>query len=79
MQIIKYKPTNHKTMKKFIFTIMAASLLIAGCGPSASEKKEIEKLEAEAVELDSISDVIETAKQDIEETAKELDELINEL
>lgn len=66
-------------MKKFIFTIMAASLLIAGCGPSASEKKEIEKLEAEAVELDSISDVIETAKQDIEETAKELDELINEL
>jgi PBP1b-binding outer membrane lipoprotein LpoB len=66
-------------MKKIIFTIMAASLLIAGCGPSASEKKEIEKLEAEAVELDSISDVIETAKQDLEDTAKELDELINEL
>lgn len=66
-------------MKKIIFTIMAASLLIAGCGPSASEKKEIEKLEAEALELDSISDVIETAKQDIEETTKELDELINEL
>jgi PBP1b-binding outer membrane lipoprotein LpoB len=66
-------------MKKIIFTIMAASLLIAGCGPSASEKKEIEKLEAEAIELDSISDVIETAKQDLEDTAKELDELINEL
>jgi peptidoglycan hydrolase CwlO-like protein len=66
-------------MKKIIFTFLAASLLIAGCGPSASEKKEIEKLEAEAVELDSISNVIETAKQDIEEATQELDELINEL
>jgi len=66
-------------MKKIFFLLAIASLFIIGCGPSATEKKEIEQLNAEAAVLDSISEKIDQKKQEIEKATKELDSLVNEL
>ncbi len=66
-------------MKKIFFLLAIASLFIIGCGPSATEKKEIEQLNAEAAVLDSISEKIDQKKQEIEKATQELDSLVNEL
>ncbi len=66
-------------MKKNFLLMAIASLFTIGCGPSASEKKEIEQLNTEAAKLDSISQTIDQKKQNIEKTSQELDALVNEL
>ncbi|HAN17339.1 MAG: hypothetical protein A2X13_00650 [Bacteroidetes bacterium GWC2_33_15] len=66
-------------MKKIFLLLSVVSLFIAGCGPSASEKKEIEQLNTEAAKLDSISEQIDQRKQEIEKSAEELENLVNEL
>lgn len=66
-------------MKKIFLLLAIASLIIFGCGPSASEIKEIEQLNEEAAVLDSISEKIDQKKQEIEKATQELDNLVDEL
>jgi len=69
-------------MKKIFFTIallMIFSLSLISCKPSKKEQAEIDKLEQETKAIDSLSTVIEKSKQDIEDTTKEVDNLLEEL
>ncbi|MDX9697108.1 MAG: hypothetical protein RBT49_15060 [Bacteroidales bacterium] len=66
-------------MKKIFLLLAIASLFTVGCGPSATEIKEIEQLNKEAAMLDSISETIDQKKQNIEKATQELDALVNEL
>jgi len=68
-------------MKKILFTLillMTFSMFIS-CKPSKKEQIELDKLEQEAKALDSLSIEIEKSKQEIEETTKEVDNLLEEL
>ena len=69
-------------MKKIFFTVtllMIFSLSLISCKPSKKEQVEIDKLEQETKAIDSLSNEIEKSKQDIEETTKEVDKLLEEL
>lgn len=69
-------------MKKILFTVtllMIFSLSLISCKPSKKEQVEIDKLEQETKAIDSLSNEIEKSKQDIEETTKEVDKLLEEL
>jgi len=66
-------------MKRLILIPIFALGLLTACGPSSSEKKEIEQLNIEAAKEDSIAKTIEQTQQDIDEATKELDKLVNEL
>lgn len=69
-------------MKKIFFTIALLtifSLSLISCKPSKKEQAEIDKLEQETKAIDSLSTVIEKSKQDIEDTTKEVDNLLEEL
>lgn len=69
-------------MKKILFAVtllMIFSLSLISCKPSKKEQVEIDKLEQETKAIDSLSNEIEKSKQDIEETTKEVDKLLEEL
>ena len=69
-------------MKKIFFAVtllMIFSLALISCKPSKKEQVEIDKLEQETKAIDSLSNEIEKSKQDIEETTKEVDKLLEEL
>ncbi len=69
-------------MKKILFAatlLMIFSLSLVSCKPSKKEQTEIDKLEQETKAIDSLSTAIEKSKQEIEETTKEVDNLLEEL
>ncbi len=69
-------------MKKILFAVtllMIFSLSLASCKPSKKEQAEIDKIEKETKAIDSISTVIEKSKEEIEETSKEVNKLLEEL
>ena len=69
-------------MKKIFFAVtllMIFSLSLISRKPSKKEQVEIDKLEQETKAIDSLSNEIEKSKQDIEETTKEVDKLLEEL
>ena len=62
--------------------ILSALLVfvLAACGGASQEAKEAEqKLLQEAAQLDSISTEMQTAKEAIEDAAKNVDDLLNDL
>ncbi len=69
-------------MKKILFSVallMIFSLSLVSCKPSKKEQIEIDKLEQETKAIDSLSTAIEKSKIEIEETTKEVDNLLEEL
>ena len=42
------------------------AFIFAGCGQSSSKQKEIQELEKQATELDSVANKLEQTKEDIE-------------
>jgi len=66
-------------MRKTIFTLALAALIVAACTGRTS-KKEAEALEAAEIErIDSIKQELNTAKAEIDSTVTKVDELINDL
>lgn len=66
-------------MKKFIFALSVASLFLLSCGTGASKQEAEEEQAKEVTKLDSLSEQIDQTKKSIEESTKELDELVNNL
>jgi len=66
-------------MRKTIFTLALAALIVAACTGRTSNK-EAEALEAAEIErIDSIKQELNTAKTEIDSTVATVDELINDL
>lgn len=71
-------------MKKIIFILFISSLFLISCAESKTKKEttdvpKVENQEIEINKIDSITNKLEKAKDDIEATAKEVDELLDEL
>lgn len=70
-------------MMKKLFNLLLLALFLVGCSSSPkadkTEAQNEDKPSQETVISDSISDVIDEMKTEIEESAKELDELIDDL
>lgn len=73
-------------MKKIIFILVISSLFVISCAESKTkankETTDVPKVENQEIEInkiDSITNKLEKAKNDIEETAKEVDKLLDEL
>lgn len=65
-------------MKKYLIGMGVAALLIAGCtGNTSRQEAEAENLEI--MKADSISSVIDSLKEDIDASVRELDTLLDEL
>ena len=66
-------------MKKSLFAIALAVLLLAGCGRKAAKETEAKALEAEVEKIETVTSQIDSTITEIEEAAVKLDTLLNEL
>ena len=66
-------------MKKSLFAIALAVLLLAGCGRKAAKEAEAKALEAEVEKIETVTAQIDSTITDIEEAAVKLDTLLNKL
>ena len=73
-------------MKKVIFVVVFCSFLFVSCGDKKAKTKDVQEdpkvevaTEVETSTVDSLAVEIEKAKEDIEEAAKEVDKLLEEL
>ena len=63
-------------MKKLLPIMAFAAIVLAGCGGSASKKGSTESETREIEIIDSITSRIDSLKMDIEESSRELDEML---
>jgi len=73
-------------MKKTFFILAISSLFFISCAEKKTKSEKdtadtpkIENLDLEIKQIDSLSNQLEKAKGDIDEAAKELDKLLDEL
>jgi len=71
--------TNSYNMKKGILTLSFASLLLMACGGEKTPITETEVAEEVALTADSAAVEMHQATEQIEKSAEELDELLNDL
>lgn len=65
-------------MKKVVFCLSFASMLLAACGGN-NEVKEVETVKEEVKSVDSVAVKMHNATEDIEKSSSELDELLNDI
>jgi PBP1b-binding outer membrane lipoprotein LpoB len=66
-------------MKKRLFAIAVAALLLSSCGGRAAKEAEAKALEAEVEQIEKVTSQIDSTLTEIEEAAIKLDTLLNEL
>ncbi|HDR68202.1 MAG TPA: hypothetical protein ENN61_04045 [Bacteroidaceae bacterium] len=67
-------------MKNVLLVLALTAFLLAGCTGKASKQEAAdEALSVEIQQLDSLTSEIESIKEDIEASVRELEELIDEL
>lgn len=66
-------------MKKRLFAIAVAALLLASCGGKAAKEAEAKALETEVEQIETVTSQIDSTITEIEEAAVKLDTLLNEL
>ena len=66
-------------MKKRLFAMAVAALLLAGCGGKAAKEAEAKALEAEVEQIEKVTTQIDSTITEIEEAAIKVDTLLNEL
>jgi len=67
-------------MKKLLYTIAVTTIMLGACTGKAADKKAAEALEAaDILRIDSITAEIDSIKNIIDSSAKEVDVLVNDL
>lgn len=66
-------------MRKTIFVLAFAATILAGCSGASNKKEAVKSDETIVKTLDSLSNEVDKAKKDIENSSKQVDSLINKL